>query len=352
MKSNWKSLYFSIQKSRNQTWVILLINLFTLAQSDPRIDEAELFCGRSTPPRNATYIPNFVKEMEVLSQLVAADHWGRYVVNSTVPIFGLAQCYQDLSHTDCLLCYAVSRTRLPHCLPAISALIYLDGCFLRYDNYDFFNESVDPVRDKVNCSSSVGEVSGTRKPEFNTSVGELVANLTRAAVLNGGFAVGEAKGVYGLAQCWKTVSSDGCRDCLEKAADQVRGCVPSGEGRGLNAGCYLRYSTTKFYNDGAESLNHRSGDTATGTIVAIALAVAAFLLLSFFASYACYVRLSRQKEGINMVIWRLSDSQSGGKKKKKSTINLKWKFSYSYINNFSLAFQCRKNSSRPGFSFI
>lgn len=65
----------------------------------------------------------------------------------------------------------------------------------------------------------------------------------------GGFAVGQVGEVYALAQCWNTVGTDGCRECLRKAAKEVRGCLPKKEGRALNAGCYLRYSTHKFYNE-------------------------------------------------------------------------------------------------------
>ncbi|XP_059639962.1 cysteine-rich receptor-like protein kinase 42 [Cornus florida] len=298
---NLNSMQFSALISSNLTWVFFLfffINFFSLSQSDPRISVASLFCGNSTPPPNTNYVPTFVKEMEVLSQLVATNHWGHNVANSTPPIYGLAQCFQDLSHTDCLLCYAASRTKLPRCLPHLSARIYLDGCFQRYENYSFFNESVDPIRDSVNCSSSYGDAIGDEafSSEFRKNVGDLVDNVTRIAAANKGFGVVEAKGVFGLAQCWKTVSRDGCRECLEKAGKEVRKCVPSKEGRGLNAGCYLRYSTEKFYNDEAEEVNKHSGNSLIGYGIAIALAGAAFFMLSLSAAYAGYVRFSKLKE--------------------------------------------------------
>ncbi|KAL6994370.1 hypothetical protein U1Q18_012474 [Sarracenia purpurea var. burkii] len=297
-------MHFSIPKSSYLTWMFSFISLFSLAVSDPRISEAGLFCGNTSaaPPRNASYIPNFVKGMEVLSQLVAADHWGHFAVNSTPPIFGLAQCHQDLSHTDCLLCFAVGRTRLPHCLPSISARIYLDGCFIRYESFNFFNESVDPVGDTVSCGSSGDETAGYVATElgFERRVGELIGNVTESAASKGGFAAEEVEGVFGLAQCWKTLGGDGCRDCLEKAANEmVRLCLPRREGRGLNAGCYLRYSTVKFFNDGPENIQQSSGTSAIGDIVTIALAASAFSMFSFFAGYACYVRLSRLRQGHN-----------------------------------------------------
>ncbi|XAR58208.1 Non-specific serine/threonine protein kinase [Bertholletia excelsa] len=220
--------------------------------SDTRISEATLLCGNSTPTGNASYIPMFVKEMEVLSEKVTADGWGIYSVNSSTPFYGLAQCYEDLSHTDCLLCYAVSRTRIPHCLPSTSARLYLDGCFIWYDNYNFLNESTDPVHDLANYSSDTVDLA--KDVVFKRRVGQLIENVTEAASLGRGFAVREVQGLPGLAQCWKSLSTAGCKECLEKAAKEVRGCVPSRDGKGLNAGCYLRYSTVKFFNDGAENL--------------------------------------------------------------------------------------------------
>ncbi|CAL5371832.1 unnamed protein product [Camellia sinensis] len=229
--------------------------------------------------------------MESLSQLFSSNHWAYYVINSI--IFGLFQCFEDLPHTDCLLCFATSRTRIPHCLPSISARIYLDGCFLRYESFDFFNQSVDSAQDTVNCATDV-----VRELGFESRFEEVISDVIQEAVVNGGFAVGKEKGVYGLAQCWRSVSSGGCRDCLEKAAGEVRRCVPSREGRGLNAGCYLRYSTVTFFN-GGEKLQRSSGGSATGVIVTIVLAATAFFTLLFVASYACYMRFSRMKEERN-----------------------------------------------------
>ncbi|KAK7839901.1 cysteine-rich receptor-like protein kinase 42 [Quercus suber] len=287
---------------KNPTWVFFFFSLISLSLSDPRISQSGPFCGTVKTPPLTNFIPTFVKEMESLSQLVNTNHWGTNFVNSTPPMYGLAQCFQDLSHTDCLLCYAASRTKLPRCLPSISARIYLDGCFLRYDNYSFYQEATNPLIDTVNCSSKYGvEVDEVSKVEFVKNVGVLIENVTKAAVGNKGFAVAEVKGVYALAQCWKTVGSDGCRECLEKAGKAVISeCLPRREGRGLNAGCYLRYSTEKFYYDNGEAQNGH-GFSRTGAIVAIVLSAVAFLMLFLFAAYAGYARLLRIKEERNNI---------------------------------------------------
>ncbi|RVW46665.1 Cysteine-rich receptor-like protein kinase 42 [Vitis vinifera] len=289
----------SIKVHSKPTWLISFFILFSLSSSDPRTSEAGLYCSPAKST-DKNFVPVFVKEMEFLSQLVTLNLWGSHFVNSTPPMYGLAQCHQDLSHLDCLLCYAAGRTKLPRCLPATSARIYLDGCFLRYDNYSFFSESVDPDHDAVNCSSGSGAiVDQGAKLEFVKNVHRVINNVTATAVANGGYGVavveGGAVGVYALAECWKTVNSSGCRACLQKASNEVRGCLPGKEGRGLNAGCYLRYSTEKFYDNGGES-EGGSGSSRTGLTIAIVLAAAALILVSLFAAYAGYASLSKIKE--------------------------------------------------------
>ncbi|KAE9605114.1 putative non-specific serine/threonine protein kinase [Lupinus albus] len=260
MNSNSKHCS-NAMKNTSSSWVfftivsLLLFSFIPHTVSDPRISEAGLYCGISKSPTNANYIPSFIKEMETLSQLVTNHNWGTHFVNiSQIPIYGFAQCFNDLSHTDCLLCYAASRTKLPHCLPSVSARIYLDGCFLRYDNYSFYSEHIDPLRDTVNCTSQHGAmVDEAERLRLEKSVAEVVDRVVMVAVgkkgSGGGFGVAEVEGVYAMAQCWNSVGSEGCRECLRKGGKEVRRCLPKKEGRALNAGCYLRYSTEKFYHE-------------------------------------------------------------------------------------------------------
>jgi hypothetical protein len=83
---------------------------------------------------------------------------------------------------------------------------------------------------------------------------EKVVDVVAGDAVNGGggFAKKEVEGVYALAQCWNTLGIQGCKDCLKNAVKKVRGCLPNKEGRALNAGCYLRYSTHNFFNEGAK----------------------------------------------------------------------------------------------------
>jgi hypothetical protein len=86
---------------------------------------------------------------------------------------------------------------------------------------------------------------------FGAIVRELVRNLGVEAPKKDNFFVGSVnKGkitVYGLAQCWELVNETACERCLANAASNISSCTPKEEGRVLNAGCYMRYSTQKFY---------------------------------------------------------------------------------------------------------
>lgn len=84
---------------------------------------------------------------------------------------------------------------------------------------------------------------------FNERVDRVLGNITRIAleskVLFGSYG---SEGVYGLAQCWNTLTVDECRECLTNAASKIKRCLPGVEGRAMNAGCFVRYSNQKFYS--------------------------------------------------------------------------------------------------------
>ncbi|KAG6392490.1 hypothetical protein SASPL_146712 [Salvia splendens] len=276
------------------SWIaVAIIHILPFSLSDPRIYEAGLFCSVERPPPNASasFIPLFTSAMETIPQQVAARNWGSYIFNSTnASIYTLAQCHADLSRDDCLQCYATSRTRLPRCVPAFGGRIFLDGCFLRYDSYAFFAESVDPDSDAVNCTSTAPN-SALPEAEFRRSVLEVIDNVTAG----GRSATAGIGGAFGLAECWNSVGAEGCRACLAKANSEIRRCLPSSEGRALNAGCYLRYSTQKFYNQSTAS-NRDSGVSRRGVIVAVVCSVLAFCMLCLFGGHAAYRRWERRKQ--------------------------------------------------------
>lgn len=238
-------------------FLVLFSSLFSPSLGDPRVSEAGILCLKSNVTATANIVSNFLAVMREVAAKVTEDGWAYESITSPLPeIYALAQCHGDLSHDDCLLCFAQSRTILPRCsvLAANSGRLYLDGCFIRSDYYNFYNETIDPQHDMVKCANQ-SSVSANQQArlQFADKVDRVLRNVSAVAPKNKGFAVfeeaggGGVAGVYALAQCWNTLSENGCSECLENAMNKARNCTPGDEGRAMNAGCFMRYSTQRFY---------------------------------------------------------------------------------------------------------
>ena len=208
-----------------------------------------------------TYISNFLAAMNTVTPLIATQRYAA-VVNGTgnTTVYAFGECMKDLTKNDCDLCFARCKTQILRCLPFQRAIrggrLFYDGCYLRYDDYYFFNEALS-VQDKTVCGAQEFVGNGS---VFSANVNQLVMNLSVEAPKFGGFSVGfvtnENVTVYGLAQCWEFVNGSDCEYCLANAVSNISSCTPKGEGRVLNTGCYLRYSTEKFYYNSTQPVRN------------------------------------------------------------------------------------------------
>ncbi|KAK6267331.1 hypothetical protein QUC31_018168 [Theobroma cacao] len=162
-------------------------------------------------------------------------------------LYVLSQCMDDLSNFECAQCFSKIGNLLPGCLPATGGRVYLDGCFIRASNYSFYREIITEG-DMKRCSDDVDTKEG-----FPKLLRNVLQKIVYKAPNNRGFGLAhETKNgttVHGMAQCWRTLDKDMCSACLIDAVNSAFHCLPSEEGRALNAGCFLRYSTYKFAND-------------------------------------------------------------------------------------------------------
>ncbi|KAK9113692.1 hypothetical protein Syun_020489 [Stephania yunnanensis] len=221
---------------------------------------------------------NFIRTMGNLSSM-ADDHGHGTTEVGEGPnsVYGLVQCFKDLSSIDCRLCFAEIRSVLPKCYPNIGGRIFLDGCFGRYENYSFFDQAMDSKDSNV-CSS--GRKS-SNPDKFNEVLKMVISNVSVEAQRSGGFAVGSGSSslvtVFALAQCWQDLDKRLCNACLQNAASSIMSCSPGVEGRSLKAGCYMRYSTRVFWNLNQTAV-HSSGKSNSLWII-ICSALGGFLLI-------------------------------------------------------------------------
>eukprot|EP01018_Ginkgo_biloba_P006012 Gb_10880 [translate_table: standard] len=54
--------------------------------------------------------------------------------------------------------------------------------------------------------------------------------------------------VYALALCRRSLSNQSCAKCLQAAQNLTLQCLPRRDGKGLEAGCYLRYAPFPFFS--------------------------------------------------------------------------------------------------------
>ncbi|KAG8383206.1 hypothetical protein BUALT_Bualt05G0160400 [Buddleja alternifolia] len=262
------------------TLVIILL-LPDALYADPRTQTLQFTCGAQLQNNTAISVPNFVASLENVSDQMRTSGFGVAVTGSGPDIiYRLGQCYGDLSLLDCILCYAQARGILPRCYPRRGGTIYLDGCFLRAENYNFFQEYTGP-NDHAVCGNITRNDSA-----FRDSTRRVLSQAVLAAPNNNGYARGEVAvsravndSIYVLANCWRTLNASSCRACLENASKSIWGCLPASEGRALNTGCFMRYSDTNFLNPIPGNGNSRGRviytilGAASGAVVLIIAAV-------------------------------------------------------------------------------
>lgn len=230
--------------------VVKTLLLLETAVGDPRYQTVQVMCGNQHENNSTVYVPNFIATMENISKQIRASGFGIAVTGSGPDAnFGLFQCYGDLPLLDCVLCYSEARTNLPECFPHNQARIYLDGCFMRSDNYSFFEEYKGPG-DRAVCGNT------TRKNStFEASVREAMTQAIVASPNQKGYARAKVavpgamnESVYVLTDCWRSLNASSCRECLDNASASILKCLPWSEGRALNTGCFMRYSDKDFLN--------------------------------------------------------------------------------------------------------
>uniref|UniRef100_A0A0E0KXZ9 Cysteine-rich receptor-like protein kinase 2 n=1 Tax=Oryza punctata TaxID=4537 RepID=A0A0E0KXZ9_ORYPU len=214
-------------------------------------------CGNTTAADQEGFDVSFVNALELIYQNVTRSGFGAAASGEGADtVYGLGQCMGYLSPTDCQLCYAQSRVKLPHCLPATGGRIYLDGCFLRFGADNFTAVATD-TSDTAVCSNAT-----VSSPAFAATSAALLRNVTAAAPGSRDYYYSASSSsssssalpsgaprVYAAAQCWRSLNASTCAACVASARDRVVGrCLPrAAEGYGLNAGCVVRYSTQPFY---------------------------------------------------------------------------------------------------------
>ncbi|KAL9328035.1 hypothetical protein ACSQ67_003038 [Phaseolus vulgaris] len=323
----------------------LLIKLLLLSKTviaEPRAKTVLITCGHVREHNTTIFVPNFVATMDKISDEMRKTGFGTAVVGTGPDTnYGLAQCYGDLSLLDCVLCYAEARTVLPQCYPYNSGRIFLDGCFMRAENYSFFNEYTGPG-DKAVCGNMTKKNSS-----FQAAAKEAVSRAVQDAPNNKGYARGNVavegatnQSVYVLADCWRTLDKRSCKACLENAFFSLLGCLPWSEGRALNTGCFMRYSDTDFLNKEQETGSSR------GNVVVIVVVVVSSVIVSV-VGVTIGVHIWKQR-----YIQKKRRGSNDAEKLAKSLQNKSLNFKYSTLDKATGSFHENNKLGQGGFGTV
>lgn len=169
-------------------------------------------CG-NTAGNSSSFTFNFFQVMVEIGSKMETSHFGTGVAGQEADkVYGLGQCYADISTNDCNLCYAEARTTLPGCIPNTGGRIYLKRCFLRYENYSFYDEYTGQ-QDRSICPNNT-RINNAFEKSVRKVVSQAVVSGTRSnnkldrtqALISGT----ENNSVYAFANCWFTLDADSC----------------------------------------------------------------------------------------------------------------------------------------------
>ncbi|XP_068641360.1 cysteine-rich receptor-like protein kinase 2 isoform X2 [Aristolochia californica] len=321
--------------------LFMLVVLYLSAETtgDPRTHKINLTCTHQLEHNSTIYVPNFVATMENISTQIRSSRYGVSIIGKPPDAsYGLAQCYGDLPSLDCILCYAEARTLLPQCFPYNGGRIYLDGCFMRAENYSFFEEISGP-QDTAVCGNAT--LKSTR---FEESVRRAISDATADAPANDGYARARVPfsgndSAYVLADCWKTLNLSSCIACLENASASVSKCLPRTEGRALNTGCYLQYSNKDFMNP------EPSGNSKVSTLVIVVATVSSVVVVLAGAVIGCYIwkqrKIQKKRKGSN-------DAEQMASTLNDSSLN----FKYSTLEKATGSFDVANKLGQGGFGSV
>ncbi|KAL8532317.1 hypothetical protein ACS0TY_008785 [Phlomoides rotata] len=234
-------------------WLRLIVGVaavWELVNSQPQTNLLSKGCSQYDPTNSTVFFGDLNATLTDLRRQLSGGG-GRWFAtaqreDSVDPVYAMAQCRAYMTEADCLACYDFAVSQIRNCTTVGARLDY-DGCFLRYESYNFFTQTIENT---IECGSRSAPQPITFKREGQTLLSDL---QTATPNINGYFAATKRSAsnliIYGVAQCVPTVSPGGCQGCLTAAYEAIQDCLASADARVVDAACFLRYSDTPFFSD-------------------------------------------------------------------------------------------------------
>lgn len=231
--------------------------VWRVASSDPQKNSLGYGCSSDKAKNVTDFINNLNATFSDLRSQLSEDKRFATAHNqiSSEPVYGMAQCRNYMAQLDCLACYdaAVSEIRTNCSNNVAGARAVFDGCFLRYESYEFYGRTSE---NWLRCGTGPASDAAAFSQEGAKLLNDLQAATPRttnvffaASKRSFGNSTTLNSTIYAVAQCALTVTQAGCQGCLTTAAESLRGCLPNTEARVVDTACFMRYSNAPFFPD-------------------------------------------------------------------------------------------------------
>ncbi|KAL7091433.1 hypothetical protein ACP275_12G105800 [Erythranthe tilingii] len=227
----------------------------------------------NTSPSNATHHHN-INPIETLLDNLTSVAPKSHFTNLTATFgpqrySGLMQCRPGFGPKTCTLCAKKAHNTISNlCRNSNTVSAWFDGCYVRIS---LMTGSYDTINNVSNHSCS-GRAKNRDPARFEPAMGTLFLKLraevniaTRYGFSYGEIAYGESEIIYGLVECVRSLTTNECGSCVEKAVEKLMFyCGGENGGTVVNGLCLVRFDGEEFYNSGEVSVSSDGGGGAWG----------------------------------------------------------------------------------------
>eukprot|EP00253_Pinus_taeda_P017587 PITA_17587 len=241
--------------------ILCLCTSIRFTAADPETSTVWWKCGNYIYTNGSAFQLNLNKVLHSLVNTVYASGFNTSSIvgegaNSNSTVYGLVQCMGYVNSSDCKQCASMAKTNLVRVCHNTSGLIQLDGCFLRYDDHNFYNENERMYETPSIILCNTGNSS--QPQQFTTAVRALLSNSTANAQQSPKLFAADSvaapgnisQTIYSFAQCSRDLSlGSDCGPCLTFAAENIFACQSGALGAQFGCqNCYLRYEVYEFFS--------------------------------------------------------------------------------------------------------
>ncbi|XP_021748482.1 cysteine-rich repeat secretory protein 15-like [Chenopodium quinoa] len=182
--------------------------------------------------------------------------------SSDSPIYGLYQCRGDLRPSDCTSCIQSAVTQIGLICPySYGATLQLEGCYVRYEKFNFLGKPDNTVMYKRCSRSSSDDAEFFRRRE------DVLATIQGAV---NGFRASSSGSVQGFGQCLGDLNSNDCSNCLNEAVKELKTlCGQAAAAHVFLAKCYAEYWEAGYYDLSTHSSEASHDDEVAKTVAII-----------------------------------------------------------------------------------